>query len=180
MALHVYGYLHVFVGVVCSKLRELNAVFNYNFQVDTRQSKCHNKSFSRAVFSKCWWWISLSNNYHWHTSLSQQRHGTFVFLLPMPTRLSTEMWGKLVNISINIAAERSRGETKKTEAIYRGIQPIDACSLARVPREFPSLQPFGDRKFSFGKRFKFRFSLFPIVETANNKGNESFIYCCTR
>ena len=160
----------------------------------------------------------ICNNYHWHTSLSQQRHGTFVFLLPMPTRLSTEMWGKLVNISINIAAERSRvgsitsrcsgkwartqdrtretdqdrtretaeieprsrSETKKTEAIYRGIQPIDACSLARVPREFPSLQPFGDRKFSFGKRFKFRFSLFPIFETANNKGNESFIYCCTR
>ena len=152
----------------------------------------------------------ICNNYHWHISLSQQRHGTFVFLLPMPARLSTEMWGKLVNISINIAAERSRvgsitsrcsgkwartqdrtretaeieprsrSETKKTEAIYRGIQPIDACSLARVPREFPSLQPFGDRKFSIGKRFKFRFSLFPIVETANNKGNESFIYCCTR
>ena len=142
----------------------------------------------------------ICNNYHWHTSLSQQRHGTFVFLLPMPTRLSTEMWGKLVNISINIAAERSRvgsitsrcsgkwartqdrtretdqdrtretaeieprsrGETKKTEAIYRGIQPIDACSLARVPREFPSLQPFGDSKFSFGKRFKFRFSPIPL------------------
>ena len=55
MALHLYGYLHVFVGVVCSKLRELNAVFNYNFEVDTRKFKCHNKSFSRAVFSKCWW-----------------------------------------------------------------------------------------------------------------------------
>ena len=50
----------------------------------------------------------ICNNYHWHISLSQQRHGTFVFLLPMPARLSTEMWGKLVNISINIAAERSR------------------------------------------------------------------------
>ena len=52
MALHVYRYLHVFVGVVCSKLRELNAVFDYNFQVDTRQFKC----FITSPFRKLFWW----------------------------------------------------------------------------------------------------------------------------